>query len=102
MPLNYGSGNPPPFSPPPPQQYNTPMFPPQSPSSPYGYGGQTPSQGSSGGYNSPYTPGMASQSPYTNTAEGYQSPDSKAAAGKQSGKPTPDWMVSHHSTTKVQ
>ncbi|KAG2185489.1 hypothetical protein INT44_002280 [Umbelopsis vinacea] len=92
MPLSYGSGNPPPFSPPPPQQYNTPTFPPQSSNSPYSYGGQSPSQGSSGGYNSPYTPGMTSQSPYTNSAEAYQSADAKSSAGKQPGKPTPDWM----------
>jgi hypothetical protein len=45
---------------------------------------------------------MTSQSPYTNTAEANQSAESKTSAGKQPGKPTPDWMVSHHSTTEGQ
>ncbi|KAH8553111.1 C2 domain-containing protein [Umbelopsis sp. PMI_123] len=71
MPLNYGSGNPPPFSPPPPQQYNAPGFPLQWSDSPYSYGGQAESQASS---------------------TVYQSPESQTSTGKQPGEPVPDWM----------
>lgn len=89
MPLNYGAGNPPPFSPPPPQQYNAPGFPPQSPASPYG--GQAQSQASSSIYGSPYTPGTSSQSPYIATTN--QPTGTPPSTGKQPGKPIPDWMV---------
>lgn len=85
MPLNYGAGSPPPFTPPPPQSYNAPKYPSDSPSSPYG--GPPPSQASSSGYGSPYTPAVNSNSPYAGSASSNQAPE------KQPGKPMPDWMV---------
>ncbi|KAJ2964382.1 hypothetical protein NQZ79_g713 [Umbelopsis isabellina] len=84
MPLNYGAGSPPPFTPPPPQPYNAPGYPSDSPSSPYG--GPPPSQASSSGYGSPYTPAVNSNSPYAGSASSNQAPE------KQPGKPMPDWM----------